>query len=126
VKGLEVMSCEKQQRTLGLSSLEQKRLRGDLIALYSFLRRGCGKRGVNLFSLVSRDRVHGNGLELHQGRFRFDIEKHFFTGKVVKHWNWLFGDLVNAPSLSVLKKHLDNALITCFNLVSPGVVRQLD
>ncbi|KAK4811079.1 hypothetical protein QYF61_016365 [Mycteria americana] len=55
VKGLEGMSYEEWLRTLGLSSLERRWLRGDLIALYSFLRRGSGEGGADLFSLVSSD-----------------------------------------------------------------------
>jgi len=40
------MSCEQQLRTLGFSSLEKRKLRGDLIGLYSFLRRGEVEREV--------------------------------------------------------------------------------
>ena len=52
-KALKGMSCEEWLRTLVLSSLERSRLRGDLIALYSFLRRGSGEGGADLFSRVS-------------------------------------------------------------------------
>ena len=65
MKGLEGMSCEEWLRTLGLSSLEKRRLRGDLMALCSFLRRGSGEGGAELFSLGSRDRMHRNGSKLH-------------------------------------------------------------
>ena len=46
---------------------------------------------------------------------------------MVKHWNRLPREVVDAPSLSVFRRYLDNMLlITYFNLVSPELVRQLD
>ena len=97
-----------------MSSSEKRRLSGDLIALHSFLRRGIGEGGADLFSLVSSDRTCGNGSKLHQGRFRLDIRKHFFTERVVKHCNRFPRKVVNAPCLSVFKRYLDNALNNMF------------
>jgi len=114
MKGLEGMSYKEWLRTRGLSSFVKRRLRDNLIALYSFLRRGSGEGsgegGADLFSLICRDRMFGNRSMLCQGRFRLDTRKHFFTKRVVKHCNRLRREVVDAPSLSVFKRCLENAL----------------
>ena len=78
--------------------------------LFQYLKGAYRKDGDNLFSRDNSDRMRGNGFKLKQGRFRLDITKKFFTMRVVKHWNGLPREAVEAPSLETFKTRLDRAL----------------
>ena len=94
-------------KELGMFSLEKRRLRGDMISLFKYLK-GCHtEEGQDLFSIVPECRTCNSGSKLKKDRFWLNIRKNFLTVRAVRQWNQLPRELVSAPTLEAFKKNLD-------------------
>ncbi|KFZ56539.1 hypothetical protein N321_11120, partial [Antrostomus carolinensis] len=110
IRGLEHFSYEERLRELVLLSLEKRRLHGDLIAAFQYLNRAYKQEGEQLFTWADSDRTRGSGFKLREGSFRLNIGRKFFIQKVVRYWNRLPREVMDAPSLEAFKARLDGAL----------------
>jgi len=80
-----------------LFNLEKRRLQGELIAAFQYLKGLIRKDKI--FSRACCGRTRVNGFKLKEDGFRLDIQKKFFIMLVVKHWNRVPRAVVDAPSL---------------------------
>lgn len=64
-KGLENMVSEERLRELKLFSLEKRRMRGNVVIVYKYLKGGCSEVDVSLVYQMTNDSAQGKGLNLH-------------------------------------------------------------
>ena len=83
-------------------SLEKRRLRGDLINAYEYLKGGYEVDGAKLFPVLCSSRTRGNGHKLQHRKYHMNKRK-IFTVRVTEHWNRLPREDVESLSVEIFK-----------------------
>ncbi|KAK4830246.1 LOW QUALITY PROTEIN: hypothetical protein QYF61_009313 [Mycteria americana] len=88
--------------------VEKRRLKGDIINVYNYLKGGCKEDRARLFSVVPGTK--SNGHKLKHKRFCLNIRKHFFTVRATERWHRLPREVEESPSLEIFTNCLDMVL----------------
>ena len=109
VFGLEKLSYEEKLKKLNLTTLETRRLRGDLIEMFKIIK-GFDNINYNIFFQLSDTRLRGHSLKLFKSGCRLDCRKFSFGFRSVDLWNSLDEDVIACNSVNLFKNRLDSLL----------------
>ena len=110
IRGLKAKTYKERLLELGMCSLTKRRVRGDMIAVFQYLR-GCPKEeGVKLFPKAPEGRTRSNGWKLVKERSNLELRRNFLTVGTINQWKNLPPEVVNVPTLEAFKKRLGNHL----------------
>ena len=87
VEGLEGYSYEDRLRILGLTTLETRFLRADLIEVFKILRGFENLDPDRFFQVVGDGVRRGHSFKLFKKRYRLDVGKFKFASRVCEEWN---------------------------------------
>ncbi|MGH0142807.1 UNVERIFIED_CONTAM: hypothetical protein FKN15_016770 [Acipenser sinensis] len=103
------MSYADRLKELNLFSLELRRLRSDLIQTFKILKGIDNVDPGDFFDLKKETSTKGHKWRLDKGAFRTENRRHL-TQRIVRVWNQLPSNVVEADTLVSLKKLLDEIL----------------
>ena len=102
---------ERRLDELGLFTLEQRRLRGQLIETFKILR-GFSRVNPENYFTMSNNPTRNHGFKVVPPRFTTDILRNYMTFKICNVWNGLPEAVVNSSSVESFKRRLDRVLQT--------------
>lgn len=101
------LSYEERLKVTGLSTLDERRTRGDLIEVFKLMKGFSKVDYSKFFTLAANKNTRGHDLKLKKNRSKLDIRKYFFSQRVVDKWNRLPQSVVDATSVNSFKNRYD-------------------
>ena len=115
VDGYKGLEYEERLKRMGLTKLEVRRERADLLEVFKILKGMEGLDRDHFFRDVvegveSGMTTRGHSLKLYKRRFRLEAGRFSFGNRVVGMWNSLPGDIVEEETVNGFKGKLDKFL----------------
>ena len=97
---------EERLKRLGLTTLETRRLRGDLIEVFKIFKGFDNVKWTDFFTL-STTRLRGHDFKLYKPQVHLNVRKYFFSVRIIEEWNRLPASLINCATVGLFKKKID-------------------
>ena len=107
IEGCKGLDYETRLRVTGLTTLETRRERADMLEVFKILKGMEGLQEKDFF-VRHNERGRGHNFKLYKKRFNLDIAKFSFGNRICTTWNNLPHDAVDALSINVFKNRLDS------------------
>lgn len=109
VPQLRNLEYENRLKALNLTTLEERRARGDMIQAYRII---TGKDDVNcdqFFKFRENANTRGNSMKVYKPRLKKSIQQrvNFFSIRIVNAWNALPDEVISAQTVNSFKNRLD-------------------
>jgi len=102
IRGIGRLTYEERLKECGLTTLEKRRCRGDLIETYKLITNKESTPSSTFFKMASRDGLRGHDYKIFK-KSDGAIKQRFFSSRVINAWNELSDDTVSVESLNCFK-----------------------
>ena len=109
ISSLQDKTYEERLHILNLTTLETRRVRGDLIEVFKIFK-GFENLDPSLFFELSTAPTRGHSLKLIKPRCRLDIRKFSFSHRIIDIWNSLDNSIIACDSINSFKNRIDKFL----------------
>jgi hypothetical protein len=108
------LDYEQRLKVFNLQTLENRRVRGDLIQQYK-LNNGLEKinwvndqiKTPSLSAEGPANSIRGHSQRILSEQTRVNCRRNFYKNRVVRHWNKLENEIINCKSLNAFKNNID-------------------
>jgi hypothetical protein len=108
IDGCRFMSYEDRLKVTGLTTLEDRRNRGDIIEVFKMIKGFTKVDYREFFQLADNQKTRGHKFKLVKNRSRLEIRRNFFSQRIVNDWNILPKEVVEAESINSFKNKYDS------------------